>query len=249
MVWTQFKILFPSFMFYWFMLVALATVCWWGITKVYHHFHFRWEAPAIVGTCFSFYMIGTTLVGYYQNQVVANYRDQQVAANNQTQQNQPQQKLDPANQLKANFLNGLAGIVNAPEKATPEAKDKLFKEYAELFKDPAAKEEYVKNIGAVLECDKFFWEDAFASFKSGKAIRSDSRKDCENAEGKFFLREKLMMPEDLKARENTLQKLLTDKRLPASQNSNDTVVVNEKMLRDRIEAEGKKIETLKKLFK
>ncbi len=249
MIWAQMKVLLPTFLGYWVFMVILASATWYGWTKIYTQYQFKWEAPVIVATATVFYMMASTVIGYYQNNALLGYQQQVQAAKQQGGQQAQGQgaPVDPALKAKSDFLKIVEQFIAAPDQITPENKQKFFQQFSGLFPNGAAdKKRYEKEILSVYDCQRFFWEDAVASYKSKTAIKSDARKECETASGAFYNREKLVPAESAKANDDTIKNLAAHKRLPASDGKE--LEVNEKMLNTTLEAQVKAVSAIKKIF-
>lgn len=242
MLWGQVKVLLPSFMGYWFALCVLACCVWYGFTRAYRQFAFKWQVPVLFATAVSFYMCVNTVTALYQNSLLQSH--QQAMAPASAAKNVAQ--ADPGTQLKQNFLNTVEKMIQNPGSITPEAKKKLFTEHAALFKDKNTRGIFQKAVSDVYHCERVFWEDAFASFKAKQVVKSDSRKECETASGAFFNREKLLPGETVKQKEATIASFAARKRVPASDGKQ--IEVNEAMLRDAVEGQNKNLDTIKKIF-
>lgn len=245
MLWTQFKILFPSFAGHWVLTVALAMLAWYGWTRVYRQFTFRWEGPMMIGTALSIYVSAGQLFGLYGSALVQTFIAQNTPQSQQgAQQSAP---MDPMLQLKVGFIEKVRDMIQNPNKITPESKKELFASSAKLFPNGKKDQDlYAKSIQEVYSCQRLFWEDALASFKAKQPIKSDERTQCEARAGTFFNREKLVPTEDVKAREETLAAVAARKRMPASDGK--TVELNEQMLRDAMDAQARALTTIQKIF-
>ncbi|MDZ4675918.1 MAG: hypothetical protein SGI74_00270 [Oligoflexia bacterium] len=249
-MWEQFKILLPSIVGHWVVLVVLATGGWFLFTKFYKHFAFKWELPVLVATVVHLFMTANLFVNLYQNGVMFAYQQAvqqaQAQARNQ-QQPQQQQNVDPATQMKANFLTSVESLVQDPAQINDENKAKLFGAFKELFADKKARAEYAKSISDVYQCQLHFWEDALASFNAKQPTKSDARKGCEKKSGAFFGREKLITLESSKNNDQTIAELAArTKRVPASDGKQ--VEVTEGMVREALDAQIKATYNLKKIF-
>jgi hypothetical protein len=247
MFWAQMKVLLPSFFGYWVFMVVLASATWYGWTKIYTNVHFKWHAPVLVATTAAFYLMASTLIGFYQNNALFAYQQKMQATQQAAAQQQKDANVDPATKAKGDFLKIVEQLMGAPDQITPENKQKLFTQYASLFPNGNTDRQiYEKEILAVYNCQRYFWEDAMASYKAKKTVKSDSRKECETLPGQFFNREKLVTAETAKANDQTISRLSAHKRLPASDGKE--VEVNEKMLRNALDAQVKAIDAIKKIF-
>ena len=267
MLWTQMRILIPSFVGFWAFLACLGVGAWYGFTRIYTTYAFKWHGPVIAATVVSVFMGTSTFLTVYQNTVINAYQqklnqDAQAAQQQQTQQQealarqqaatqqqqaQAQQPVDPALQLKANFLATVESLVQNPTAINTENKKKLFTEYATLFPKKSDREAAGKAVSKVYNCQRLFWEDAMASYKAHQVVKSDARKECETMAGTFFNREKLLPDEVIKSNEATISVFAERKRIPAA-DGKSSVEVNETMLRNALDAQVKATDAIKKIF-
>lgn len=243
MLWTQIKLLLPSFAGYWIFLICLASLTWYVWTRVYTHWVFRWQGPFLVATVFSFSVWGHTLLNMYQNGVLATFQQNVQAAAQQANQ----KPVDVALQMKDQFLKNVEYLIQNPDQITPENKKKLFDGFAQLFpKGRTDREMAAGQIEGVYKCQRYFWEDALATYKAKKVVKSDATEECGTLSGTFFNRPKLVSQDAVKANDETLANLAKHKRLPTSDGKD--VEVTEKMLRDAVENQIKAAQAARRIF-
>jgi hypothetical protein len=249
MLWEQFQVLWPSIAGHWVFLTFLATFGWYGFTRFHKNYLFKWQGPVIAATVVHFFMTANLFINIYQSNAL--YAHQQIIQkNNQEQQaqNQPQNNnVDPATQMKADFLVTLDRLMQNPAQINAENKQKLFTAFKELFPDRNARDDYAKHIGEAYQCQLHFWQDALASYKAKKPIKSAERKACEKKPGGFFNREKLLTDETIQNNDQTVAELAAhNKRVPASDGKE--IVVTEAMVHQALESQIQAVANLKKIF-
>lgn len=245
MFWSNLRVLFPSFIGYFVVMGVVCSAAWYAWTRVYTNYVFRWEGPVICAACATMFMMANTMTGIAQNNAMYLHQQKMQAQAQQAQPGQPQ--VDPALQAKSDFLKIVESLISNPDQITPDIKKKLFAQYGNLF--PNGKKDmkvYETAVSQVYSCQRYFWEDALASFKSHKAVVSESRKACEKMPGTFFNRDKLVPVETAKSNDDTVAKLAQHKRLPASDGKE--VEVTEDMLRNALDAQVKALDAIKKVF-
>ncbi len=237
MVWQQIQVLLTSFVGYWLGLTVMACAGWYAWTRLHPGMLFKWQAPVLVASLFSFYGIFSTTMSIYQNSRLIMLQEQiraaQTAADPKTQA-QAQAQVDPVIQMKTNFLKSVEQLISNPTAITAETKNKLKTEYASLFKTDEERKNSYLTVQRFYECQRYFWEDAFAAFKSKVTVKSGDRKACEKEPGGFFQRENLMSAEIVKSNDDIILKLAERKRIPSSDGKE--LEVNEKMLRETLDA-------------
>ncbi|MCC6276715.1 MAG: hypothetical protein IT289_02225 [Oligoflexia bacterium] len=239
----------PTFIAQWLFLVALACGAWFAWTVMYPKYQFKLGAPLLIASTLAIYSIGNTVVSLYQNYRLGTVRaESEMAANSQQGAQGAQAPVDPVVQLKADFLKNLEALVRNPDQITDENKKKLFGAFGKLF--PSGKADRQVALAAAqdaYDCQLKFWEDALASFKEKKAVKSQARKECETKSGAFFNREKLITSEAVKNNDQTIAEIAQrKKRVPAADGKE--VDVTEAMLRDAVDEQVRLIYNLKKVF-
>jgi hypothetical protein len=156
--------------------------------------------------------------------------------------------VDPKVQMKIDFLKNVEALITSPDQINDENKKKLFSVFGSLFpKGEADKKTFAQNISAAYECQLHFWEDALASYRQKKTIKSDIRKTCEAQSGAFFERERLISVEASKSNEKTLEEIATrKKRVPAADGKE--VEITETMLKDALDSQVKNLYNIKRIF-
>ncbi|MEQ1876748.1 MAG: hypothetical protein ABL958_08880 [Bdellovibrionia bacterium] len=240
-------LLWPSYLAQWAGFIFVVAVCWRFLARTHVQFPFKWKSAFVVATGFWLCFVTNSLVNYYQsgviNAAVGEARSQQQASQGQ-QQAAP---TDP-NQLKSNFLADVDTLAQNPAQLTPEIKQKLFTVYAPLF--PNGKTDVdtaFKAVDLVYQCQRYFWEDAMASYKAKVVIKSDARKDCEKLSGAFFNRERLLSAEVVKRNDDLIKAFSERKRVPASDGKE--VEFNESNIRQSLDAQVKASENLQRIFR
>jgi hypothetical protein len=263
-MWLQFKTLMPSFVVYWFALSALALGAWYYWTRIYPNFKFGWKAPLLVASTFWAYTTLTSAVAIYQNgEIYAVQQQMKAQSQAQGQPGQPpppgqpgqpgqaQQSSvapeDPMMKMKGEFLKSVEMVIRNPETNTPEFKKKVFADFKDLIpKDKAARAEFAKPLLNLINCQRYFWEDALASYKSKKVIKSESRVACENLDGAFFGRKTLVPPEGIARNEEMLNKFAKHEQVPGPDGK--PVDVKEDLLREAYDAESRAHSNVKALL-
>jgi hypothetical protein len=234
------SLLWTSFAVSWVVLCALCLVTYFVWTRFYPAYTFKWQGPVLVATFFSFFSTHNTLLNIYQNGTIAGYQQAVAAAQ---QQAQGQQNLSP----KERLLKDLEAVANSQGPVSKELKAQFETIYKDMFKSEKDKKAAYGDILAFYDCQKYFWEDALSAFNSQKTVKSDARKECETKAGGFFEREKLFTAEMVKNNDNTIALFASRKRIPASDGKE--MEVNEKMLRQTLDAQSKAVANLQALLK
>jgi hypothetical protein len=236
------QLLWPSFLVQFIGFFTIVCVGWFFLSRFQRDFRFNYKSVLVTSTGLWLVFVCNSLVGYYQSGLI----NSAVADARQTQQGAEQQPVTEA-QLKQSFLNDVDTLVQNPQQITPELKQKLFTAYSKLFPNGKTDlENTYKAVNSVYQCQRLFWEDAMASYKSKKAIKSDERKECEGVAGSFFNREKLLPPEVVKRNDDLIKTFSERKRLPASDGKE--IEFKEAEIRQSLDAQAKAAENLKKIF-
>ncbi len=253
MIWSHVKPLLLSYSIYWLFLVTIGSLGWFFFTRLYPRFGFRWQAPVLAASVLCLYLMGTQGMTLYHNSVVVNAYRQDMQTGNVSETSGrgtasiPDAKpLEPLLQKRAEFLKTVEELIQNPIQLTSDKKKKVFADYGDLFKSASDKMEAAKAIADVYKCQKFFWEDALASFHAKRPIKSEARKDCETLSGAYFNRDKLLPANLVTNNDQALKSLAERKPIPGEDGK--VVEVNEKMLRDALDAQAKAIDTVGKLF-
>jgi hypothetical protein len=238
-------LLWPSYLAQWVGFFAIVCGAWFFLAKSHAGFAFKLKSAFIVATGFWLCFVTNSLVGYYQSGVLNSVMNEQRA-----QQQAQTQPTDPKNpqQLKSNFLADVDSLAQNPAQLTPEIKQKLWTVYGPLF--PKGDEDKVaafKAVSLVYQCQRYFWEDAMASYKAKVIVKSDARKDCEKLSGAFFNREKLLPTEVVKRNDDLIKAFSERKRVPASDGKE--IEFNESNIRQSLDAQVKATENLERIFK
>lgn len=183
---------------------------------------------------------------YSATQSILGLRQAERLARAKVESSPPREVPAPASdrtpeQLRADFLNTVDSISLQPDSLTPESKAALFKQFGALFpRGDADRLEYAKNILLAYQCQQFVFEDALATLKSKKVVKSAQQTECEQVSGQFFGREK-MIPAEVANGNGAMMTKLAQGKVAAD-------VPTEDALRGAHERQIKRIETVRKLF-
>ncbi|MCM2282469.1 MAG: hypothetical protein NDI61_11565, partial [Bdellovibrionaceae bacterium] len=204
MVWIQLKTVLPSLLTHLAFTLALSAGLWFALKKTFT-IKIPFLAALAIGATFSIYNSAGYMWSLAQNRQLIALEASQSAGT----ASQAQQKLSPV-ELKNKFLQTVEALVGQPRELTTDIKLALFNEFSSLFpegdKDRAA---YGKAIMRIYECQKFLFEDALASKKYGKLMKSKDREACESEDGSFFQRERLIPPEIAANNTKLIEELLS----------------------------------------
>jgi len=250
-MWLQYKVLLPSFVFHWFALTALAVAAWYFWTMLYKNYRFNWKAPFLVATTFWGYLVLTSSVTMYQNGQLYAVQQQMAQAQQAMAQGQPGQSSqsstlpdDPVLRMKAEFLKSVEQVIRNPDSATPDYKKKVFADFKDLIpKEKSARVVFSKPVLDLISCQRTFWEDAMASYKAKKVVKSEDLTACEKESGSFFGRQTLLPPEAVKHNDEMLEKI--SKHEPITGPDGKSVELKEDMLRDAYDSEAKAYKAVK----
>src|SRR5258708_188992 len=98
MVWTQLKLLWPSFAGYWVFLAAVLTVSHYVISRNFPRLPFKWTVPVTVSTAIVAIMVGNTVLNTVQGVAVYQYQQNQKSQAAGADAGKP--TADGGNQLK-----------------------------------------------------------------------------------------------------------------------------------------------------
>lgn len=245
MFWTQVKILVPSFILHSAFLIILSTIIWYGFTRVHKKLPFRWEAPFLFGLFVGLFFALNTSMNLYQNQVIVEFQRVSQQQSTEPVKTSSNKKIDPALQMKIDFLQAVNAMIQDPQTITEDNKKQLFSRFNSLFPNKnKERKEFERQIASVYKCQRFFWEDAMTTFKAKKVIKSDDRKSCEEMKGSFFGR-KLLIPEQTqKANSQILNQLSNGKRVPASGGKD----IDEARMREFLDIQVRAVNNIKRIF-
>ena len=242
-MWEPLKLLIPAYGIFWISTVCLAAGFWFAWIKIQKtKIAFNWQTPVLFATFFSLVFCGYNFMTIYNGNTLYTASN----AKAQNQQQTAQQPMDPVLKMKADFLAQIEGAIQNPKLITKEFKTKLFKDFSKLFSNKDAKQSYKKAISEVYGCQKVFWEDALAAYKTKHTVKSDSRKECENLNGEFFNRPKMIPEETAKVNDKLMEQIASNQRLPASDGK--TVELSEKMVQSALEAQRLALEAVNSIF-
>lgn len=247
MLGSEIAALLPSVILHLIVTVAFATGAWFLISKTKPEWRIQWTVPVILGAAFSLYNSSATVIGLYQNQVLFRLQQSERAQQENAQKQQAAAQNDPKLQLKAAFLNDLDQLTGSNEAITPAVVGNLFGKYESLFPHgDADRALYASAVMGVYQCQEYFYEDALASFKSRKAVKSEERDHCEKADGTFFNRDKLIPADMAKGNAEAIE--LLAQRKPLTDGAGKSVDVSEDSIRTKLEAQMHRIDVTKRLF-
>lgn len=244
MFWQPLKLLLPAYGTFWVFTFLLSAGFWYGWTQVFQKTAFKWQVPGLISAFVSLTFCSYNFLTIYNGNTL--FMAQQQAQQAAQQNNKAQENLDPALKAKADFLATVEKFLADPKSFTPDAKKNAFKNFAALFPNKEAKLAYKDAIASVYKCQRTFWEDALASYKTNKMVKSDSRKQCENMSGAFFNREKMLPEEAVKNNDKLIEDIAGHKRLPASDGK--TMELTEKMVQDAVDTQVSALNMINKIF-
>jgi len=179
-----------------------------------------------------------------QAQAAAQQQQQQ----QQAQQQQAQQQVDPAVQARAQVLRLLETVLADPENVNPEEiRGRIQDQFKAVIKTTDDRKTYRREIIAAYECQKEFLQDALNSLRSKQALKSKERKECETRSGAFFLREKLVAPEQAAANDQVVVQLSKGEKIPNPGKSN--APWDEDSLRSAVYLQQKRIEAVRVILR
>ncbi len=153
---------------------------------------------------------------------------------------------EEASKMKNEFLTALEQFIAQPDQITMEKRNELFEKYKALFPQPQQDlTNYFNNIAKFYDCQQSFYEDAMQAMKTKKVVKSERRKACHEADGNFFVREKMIPPQQAKADDEVIESLAKGKKIIRD---GKEVTVSEEMLKKSIELQQKNKEVLRVLF-
>jgi len=238
MPWQQLQIILPSFVFYWIALVCGALVAWFIWSKINPKTNFQWRGPVLFGSVFCLYAFANTTLTLYQNSLLM--------AQQRGPASQTPQQVDPIVQAKSEFLKAVDVYLADPSKITSKSKDELFNRFKNLFPSEKEKSDAIHAVVESFNCQRYFWEDALASFNTKKPVKSDSRKACETQSASFLNRDFIVAPQAAKNNDEVIAKMAKHDRLPSADGTQ--VELTEKMLRDSLDNQIKATSHVKELF-
>ena len=145
-------------------------------------------------------------------------------------------------QLKQDFLQTVEAAALQTESITPQAKQALYQQFSALFPNgDKDRLEYARQIGHAYECQRAVFEDALATLKSKKVVRSKVVERCEAESGAFFGREKLVPKEIAKANVEMLNRL-------AKAKPDDKDLPSEDALRGALDQQVRRIDGVRRLL-
>lgn len=245
---TKVWLLAPSFLVYWLVLTAASVGAWYFWTRLHRTYTFKWQSPALAAFALTFYAFATAALNIHHNGLLVGYHQAQTQAAAQAQQAAPTntQPIDPVVQLKNEFLRAIEQLANDPSQITEENLKKFDAAFAPLFKTDADRAKVYGSVKKYYDCQRYFWEDAMASYKAKTIVKSDSRKDCEKEDGTFFEREKLFTADMIKSNETAISNMAARKRVPASDGKD--IELTEEMIRQSLDTQVGLSKAVRKLL-
>ncbi len=236
--------LIPSSATHMLACVALMYLIWWILKFAQPQWVISAKTPIILGVGLSLFFTLGTVTSLVQNQAVINRMKEKTKV--------PFDGLPPGeaaqkiHQTKNSFLSTVENLVANPVQLTESSKQALFEQFSILF--PHGKEDktvYRDQMTRIYNCQKIFYEDALQALKIKKTVKSEARQNCQILKGDFFGRD-LLVPEDVaRANDETIASVASNKKL--IQNGQE-IKVDEGYLRQGIEEQTRKLQTLSLLF-
>lgn len=226
-------------------LILTCLVCWMVHHFVFRHYFqkaIRAYVPFVFGFFVSFYYMGHSFVGAYQNKLVNDFN--QVRA--QQAQAEREQRVQASVKVKEEFLKSIDQMVQNPQLITKENKEKLSKGINEAFGGNNQWTEAGNSIFTAFACQKFFLKDALEAQKSKKFVKSEDRAKCENYDGSFFNREKLVTADQGKGNDTVIRSIASQEKVPFG--GGEPKKVTEDMLQENLKKQDQLIENLKQIF-
>jgi hypothetical protein len=147
---------------------------------------------------------------------------------------------------KNEFMKILDQLVANQSQLNAEVKKKVFEEYKDLFPNGAKdKQVYYQNLATFVDCNIAYFEDAKQALKTKKNQKSEKRQKCQEMDGMFFNRAKLVPPEQAKVNDQVIETIAKGKKIVED---NKEVQINEGILQQALENQNKSLETLKIIF-
>ncbi len=260
--------LLPTFFYFFVGSLVLCSAFWFLTTKVHNKIQFHFMTP-VLGSVFvtGLYVLNSFMnISMNKDLYVAQQdnRPQAVAQNpdgrnpqsvppqqqQQVQQQQPQaqaQPVDPAVQLKSEFLTQVNSLMSQPDLYSDAIKAQLLQKYQGVFAGGESKKSYYGTLSALLTCEKSYFEDALESYKKSKVVTSKNRKKCADQDGHLFNREKLFPPALAQSYEGAIEILAGVKPPPQGAADNYKTMTLEN-IKGHLAAYDKKMKVLKSLF-
>ena len=240
MLAVQFKLLFPSFLLHLILTTAAAAGVAYAAIRFKPEWRIPWALPVAIGAMYSLYSCAGTLISLHQNELLVRSAQAQRA-------DVEGQKLDPKMQLKQDFLRTVDDLAGAPDKINEGLLKQLFEKAGPLFPNGATdREQYAKAVLDVYTCQQVLYEDALASFKFKKGVKSEDRERCEKADGRFFNRERLVPAEVATQNAQLIDTIAARKPLDGPEGKK--VELTEAMIRGSLEGQIKKSEAVRRIF-
>lgn len=234
MLLLQLKAIAPSAFGHLVITLVLAAALWFVLRKQFGD-RIRLSTVLILGVFVSIYHSAGLVVNLVQARAL-------MTAETPTAQTAAAPGALPSDptELKSSFLRTIEAVVAEPIELPASARETLFRDYAALF--PGGKtdqDEYGKAVIGAYECQRLFFEDAIASKKARKPIKSPARAECEKQTGAFFNRE-FLIPAEVAANNSKLIGEIIG-------NSTERLA-QESALNAELERQSKRIAVLKSLF-
>jgi len=222
------------------------------VVLVAHSVAIQWRTKTLVeqGAGLVVGNVQALLGGATQQQQQQLAQAQAQAAQQQTQQQQggQQQQVDPAVQARAQVLKILETVLADPENVNPEElRGRVQDQFKQVMKTADDRKTYRREIIAAYECQKEFLQDALNSLRSKQALKSKDRAECETRSGSFFLREKLVAPDQAAANDQVVVQLAKGEKIPNPSKNN--APWDEDSLRSAVYLQQKRIDAVRVILR
>src|SRR5438552_3825579 len=139
MVWTQLKLLLPSYVGYWVFMMAILTTAHFVISRNFPRIPFKWMVPVTVSTAIVAIMVANTVLSTVQGVAIYQYQQNQKTQTAAATADTAKPVGDAGTQMKAEFLKTVEQIASNPDQLTDDVKGKIFAHFGSLFAKPSDK--------------------------------------------------------------------------------------------------------------
>jgi hypothetical protein len=227
--------LWPYILAHFLFSIAVALVGYAALAKWLKPRNIQWYAALILGVLLSIYHSGTLVLG------VVDFSKTPASAPAATAA--PSDKEKAQLELKGQFFQEMDRLTSAPDTITAEAKTQLFSKFASIIQNADDKKVFADNITHVYDCQRYFLMDLQVSQKIKSAIKSQQRIDCENSDGRFFNREKLLAPEVITGNQKLIDTVTKKNMTPEEEK-----LLSADAIAKALELQEKRLVGVKKIF-